>query len=124
GARVIPVAMVGTDIAEPIGKRIPKLMRIGVVFGEPMDFSRYQGMESDRFILRSVTDEIMYELMRLSGQEYVDVYAATQKARLAAGQGDAPAAPAPSAPSAPGGRPSPESQQPVPPEDGRSEEHT
>ena len=71
GAPVIPVAMVGTDVAQPIGRRIPKLMRIGVIFGEPMDFSRYQGMENDRFILRSVTDEIMYEIMRLSGQEYV-----------------------------------------------------
>ncbi len=58
-------------------------MRIGIVIGEPLDFSRYRGMESDRFVLRSVTDEIMYALMSLSGQEYVDVYAATQKARIA-----------------------------------------
>ena len=117
GAPVIPVAMVGTNIAQPIGRRIPKLMRIGVVFGEPMDFSRYQGMETDRFILRSVTDEIMYSLMSLSGQEYVDVYAATQKARLAAGQGDAPPTGAGEPPVAPGGRESPGSQVPVPPED-------
>ncbi len=41
-------------------------------------------MEDDRFVLRSITDEIMYELMELSGQEYVDVYAATMKERLAA----------------------------------------
>ena len=77
--------MVGTNIAQPIGQRIPKVMRIGIVIGEPLDFSRYKGMESDRFILRSVTDEIMYALMSLSGQEYVDVYAATQKARIASG---------------------------------------
>ena len=32
-------------------------------------------MENDRYILRSITDEIMYEIMRLSGQEYVDKYA-------------------------------------------------
>ncbi len=32
-------------------------------------------MEDDRFVLRSMTDEIMYELMELSGQEYVDIYA-------------------------------------------------
>ena len=85
GAPVIPVAMVGTDVAQPLGRRIPKVMRIGVVIGEPLDFSRYQGMENDRFILRSVTDEIMYAIMSLSGQEYVDVYAATQKARIATG---------------------------------------
>ena len=37
-------------------------------------------MEGDRFVLRSVTDELMYELMELSGQEYVDVYASRAKA--------------------------------------------
>jgi 1-acyl-sn-glycerol-3-phosphate acyltransferase len=36
-------------------------------------------MENDRYILRSITDEIMYEIMRLSGQEYVDVYASRAK---------------------------------------------
>jgi 1-acyl-sn-glycerol-3-phosphate acyltransferase len=51
-----------------------------VRFGKPLDFSRYEGMEDDRFVLRSVTDEIMYEIMRLSGQEYVDLYAARAKA--------------------------------------------
>jgi len=84
GAPVIPVAMVGTDQAQAIGQAIPKSMPIGVVFGEPLDFSRYKGMESDRFVLRSVTDEITYAIMRLSEQEYVDVYAATAKARIAA----------------------------------------
>jgi len=54
------------------------------VIGEPLDFSRYEGMQDDRFVLRSITDEIMYALMELSGQEYVDVYAATMKERLAA----------------------------------------
>ena len=83
GAPVIPVAMVGTDVAQPLGRAIPKPMPIGIVFGEPLDFSRYRGMENDRFVLRSVTDEIMYAVLRLSDQEYVDVYAATMKARLA-----------------------------------------
>jgi 1-acyl-sn-glycerol-3-phosphate acyltransferase len=45
----------------------------------PLDFSRYEGMEDDRFVLRSITDEIMYEIMELSGQEYVDVYATKAK---------------------------------------------
>jgi 1-acyl-sn-glycerol-3-phosphate acyltransferase len=69
---VIPVAMIGTDKVQPIGKRVPNIRRIGMIFGEPLDFSRYYGMEDDRLIQRSVTDEIMYALMRLSGQEYVD----------------------------------------------------
>ena len=81
---VLPVVMVGTDRVQPIGRVIPKIARVGVVIGKPLDFSRYEGMHEDRFILRSVTDEIMYELMELSGQEYVDVYASTMKERLAA----------------------------------------
>jgi 1-acyl-sn-glycerol-3-phosphate acyltransferase len=74
---VIPVAMIDTEKAMPIGKRIPRVRRIGVVVGEPLDFSRFEGFESDRFILRSITDEIMVEIARLSSQEYVDVYAST-----------------------------------------------
>ncbi|WP_082565987.1 lysophospholipid acyltransferase family protein [Arthrobacter sp. Soil782] len=83
GVPVIPVAMIGTDKVQPIGRRIPNIRRVGIIVGEPMDFRRYAGMGEDRFIQRSVTDEIMYALMRLSGQEYVDVYASSVKERLA-----------------------------------------
>jgi len=85
GAPVVPVAMIGTAESQPLGRTVPKPMRIGVVLGEPLDFSRYRGMEHDRFVLRAVTDEIMYAILRLSEQEYVDVYAATAKARIAQG---------------------------------------
>jgi 1-acyl-sn-glycerol-3-phosphate acyltransferase len=84
GVPVLPVAMIGTDKVQPIGRRLPRIGRVGIVIGPPLDFSRYDGMEDDRFVLRSITDEIMYELMELSGQEYVDVYAATMKERIAA----------------------------------------
>ena len=84
GVPVLPVAMIGTDKVQPIGRRLPRIGRVGVVIGAPLDFSRYDGMQDDRFVLRSITDEIMYELMELSGQEYTDVYAATMKERLAA----------------------------------------
>ena len=80
---VVPVAMIDTEKVMPIGSTLPKVRRIGVVFGEPLDFSRFEGMESDRFILRSITDEIMYELSRISGQEYVDVYASSVKEKKA-----------------------------------------
>jgi 1-acyl-sn-glycerol-3-phosphate acyltransferase len=76
-APVVPVAMFDTDKAMPIGSKLPKVRRVGVVIGEPIDFSRFEGMESDRFVLRSITDEIMVEIAKLSGQEYVDVYAST-----------------------------------------------
>lgn len=81
GATVIPVAMIDTDKVMPVGTKLPKVRRIGVVFGEPLDFSRFAGMEGDRFVLRSITDEIMYELSHLGGQEYVDVYASSVKDR-------------------------------------------
>ncbi len=97
---VIPVAMIGTDKVQPIGKRVPNIRRIGMIFGEPLDFSRYYGMEDDRLIQRSVTDEIMYELMRLSGQEYVDEYAAAVKLRLAGKAQDAAPDKAPAGPEA------------------------
>jgi len=76
---VIPVAVVGTDVVAPPGKTFGTFTRPRVRFGEPLDFSRYEGMENDRYILRAITDEIMYEIMQLSGQEYVDVYAAKAK---------------------------------------------
>jgi 1-acyl-sn-glycerol-3-phosphate acyltransferase len=83
---VLPVAMIDTEKIQPPGKVFPKIMRVGIKIGEPLDFSRYEGMESDRFVLRSITDEIMYELMTLSGQEYVDMYATKAKAEIAAGR--------------------------------------
>lgn len=100
---VVPVAMIGTDKVQPIGKRVPNIRRIGMIFGEPLDFSRYYGMEDDRLIQRSVTDEIMYALMRLSGQEYVDEYAAAVKLRLAGKATGMPDDGAPADQATPGG---------------------
>jgi 1-acyl-sn-glycerol-3-phosphate acyltransferase len=77
---VIPVAVIGTDVVAPPGKKFGSFTRPIVRFGKPLDFSRYEGLEDDRYILRSITDEIMYEIMELSGQEYVDLYATRAKA--------------------------------------------
>jgi 1-acyl-sn-glycerol-3-phosphate acyltransferase len=79
---VIPVAMIDTEKIQPPGKIMPKIMRVGIRFGKPLNFARYEGMEGDRFVLRSLTDELMYELMALSGQEYVDIYAQKAKREL------------------------------------------
>jgi 1-acyl-sn-glycerol-3-phosphate acyltransferase len=93
GAQVIPVVMVNTDKIQPLGRTFPRLRpRPGVIFGKPLDFSRYEGMAGDRFVERSMTDEIMYELMQLSGQEYVDVYAARVRAELDRSRREGPAA--------------------------------
>jgi 1-acyl-sn-glycerol-3-phosphate acyltransferase len=81
GVPVIPVAMIGTDVVNPPGSTIWRFGRVTVRFGKPMDFSRFEGMAGNRFIERAVTDEVIYELMELTGQEYVDIYAATVKER-------------------------------------------
>src|ERR671911_458480 len=79
GVPVIPVAMIGTDVVNPPGSKMWRFGRVQVKFGKPMDFSRFEGLAGNRFIERAVIDEVMYELMRLGGQEYVDLYAADVK---------------------------------------------
>jgi 1-acyl-sn-glycerol-3-phosphate acyltransferase len=79
GAPVVPFAMIGTDKIQPSGAGIPRPHKVTVRFGEPMEFSRYDGMDRDRYVLRAVTDSVMAEVMRLSGQEYVDMYASKAK---------------------------------------------
>jgi len=86
-APVIPWAIINTFEMMPAGRLFPKFgIRPGVKYGQPLDFSRYYGMENDRFVLRAVTDEIMHALVKLSGQEYVDEYAADVKAKMARGR--------------------------------------
>jgi 1-acyl-sn-glycerol-3-phosphate acyltransferase len=80
---VIPVAMIDTEKVQPIGSKYPKIRRVGVIIGEPMDFTRFAGMEGERAVLRAVTDLIVYNIMQLSNQEYEDVYASTVKNRMA-----------------------------------------
>lgn len=86
GVVVVPMVMLGTDKVNPIGSRMWRPHRITLVIGRPLDFSRYDGMAGDRFVERSMTDEIMYRIMELSGQEYVDIYATKRKAQIAAEQ--------------------------------------
>ncbi|PHX61548.1 MAG: 1-acyl-sn-glycerol-3-phosphate acyltransferase [Actinobacteria bacterium] len=82
---IVPVAMINTYEIQPPGVIKPRLRRVGIRVGKPLTFDRYEGLEDDRFILRSVTDEVMYELMTLSGQEYVDMYATRAKELIATG---------------------------------------
>src|ERR1700734_3534317 len=79
GVPVIPVAMIGTNKVNPPGTSMLRLDRVTVRFGKPMDFSRFDGLAGNRFIERAVVDEVIYELMGLSDQEYVDIYASTLK---------------------------------------------
>ncbi|MGW0218562.1 lysophospholipid acyltransferase family protein [Micromonospora chokoriensis] len=84
GAVVVPVAMLNADELQPPGRLIPRVGQVRVRFGAPLDFSRYAGLAGDRFVERAVTDEVMYEVMELSGREYVDIYAQKFKTPAAA----------------------------------------
>jgi 1-acyl-sn-glycerol-3-phosphate acyltransferase len=94
GVPVIPVAMIGTDVVNPPGNKMWHFGQVTVRFGKPMDFSRFEGLAGNRFIERAVIDEVIYELMQLSGQEYVDLYAASLK-EAAADSTSKPAGPQP-----------------------------
>jgi 1-acyl-sn-glycerol-3-phosphate acyltransferase len=94
---VIPVALVGTFELMPYDRKLPRAGRVELRFGKPLRFDRHFETPADRFVLRSVTDEIMYEIMLLSGQEYVDEYASRVKDHLTRTPNDRPAG-EPSAP--------------------------
>ncbi|WP_415974548.1 lysophospholipid acyltransferase family protein [Rhodococcus sp. 077-4] len=79
GAPVVPVVMHGTLGVNPVGSRIWRPGKVRMIVGDPLDFTRYAGGENNKAILRAATDEVMAALAELSGQEYVDVYAATVK---------------------------------------------
>ncbi|WP_156723847.1 lysophospholipid acyltransferase family protein [Streptomyces apocyni] len=80
GVPVVPCAMIGTFEAQPPGQLMPTFKRVTIRFGKPLDFTRFAGMDNEKAALRAVTDEIMYAILELSGQEYVDRYAAEVKA--------------------------------------------
>ena len=92
---VVPVVMVDTEKILPIGETVPRIRKVEIVFGEPLDFSRYRGVKADRFLLRSITDEIMSELNALGTQEYRDIYASTVRKQLEREAREATAADAP-----------------------------
>jgi 1-acyl-sn-glycerol-3-phosphate acyltransferase len=80
GAPIVPVGLVGTVDVQPADRRLPRVfMPVTVRFGEPVDATRFAGREDDRMVLRQITDEVMFEIRALSGQEYSDTYA-TKKA--------------------------------------------
>lgn len=83
---VIPVAMIGTYQIQPPGQVLPKIGRVGVRFGKPLDFSQYYGDSKNVEVLRKITNEIMQAIHRLSGQEYVDIYASNAKEILKKGK--------------------------------------
>jgi 1-acyl-sn-glycerol-3-phosphate acyltransferase len=79
GVPIVPCGVIGTDVAQPTGSYTISRHPVTIRYGRPLDFSRYEDQQDDPFVLRSATDELMYEIMMLSGQEYVDEYASKVK---------------------------------------------
>lgn len=76
GAPIVPVGIIGSDEVQPPDARTPKVFRrVHIRFGRPISPERYMDRADDRLVLRQITDEVMFEIRNLSGQEYVDAYA-------------------------------------------------
>lgn len=94
GAPVVPIAMIGTDVVQPLGKPFPAPwrqkngFRVTTVFGEPLDFSHLRDRAGDREVVREITDQIVAAIQKLSGQEYMEAYAADVKRAAAKAAAD------------------------------------
>lgn len=91
GEPVIPIGMIGSRDANPIGTWIPRPKRVGMLVGEPIDpiaWAREEGLDPESHeAARAFTDFVMHRLADMVGQPYVDVYASEVKESLAAGNG-------------------------------------
>lgn len=76
---IVPCAVLGTERAMPTGRYLARPVPVTVRYGQALDLSRYREEEDEALALRTATDELMYEIMLLSGQEYVDEYASKVK---------------------------------------------
>src|SRR5439155_16897854 len=84
GVPVIPVGVIGTFELWPYARKVPRSGQVTIRFGEPLHFDRFFDTPTDRFVLRSVTDVIMYATMMLTGHEYVDEYGERVKKEIEA----------------------------------------
>jgi 1-acyl-sn-glycerol-3-phosphate acyltransferase len=80
-APIVPVGITGTYDAMPAGRSWPVHAKVQVHFGKPLKFGRYRLGVADQLVLRAITDQVIYEIMMLSGQTYVDEYVTSAKAR-------------------------------------------
>src|SRR5450759_3691223 len=73
GCPVVPVGLSGTQDIQPVGSRFPRIRKITIRFGKPLDFSHLQGAKPGP-ARREATDTIMAAIQELSGQDYVGHY--------------------------------------------------
>lgn len=79
---VIPMAMIDTEKFNPPGTVLPRFHKVKMIVGKPIDLTPFANSKGDEFLIRSITDKIIETLMEMSGQQYVDEYAADVKKKL------------------------------------------
>ena len=85
GCPLFPVGVVGTADIQPPDAKLPKLFKTARIrVGQPIDLTRYKRREGDHLVYRELTDELMYEIRELTGQQYVDRYATKRAETLPA----------------------------------------
>ena len=74
GVPVVPVGLRGTEQLQPVGSNLPRIVKVDISFGEPLDFTgKFEGVPLGR-ARREATDQIMAAIQQLSGQEPAGVY--------------------------------------------------
>ena len=80
GCPIFPVGIIGTDQIQPPDAKLPKVRKACTIkIGRPIKTDRYRNRADDHMVLRQITDELMFEIRELTGQEYRNTYA-TKKA--------------------------------------------
>jgi 1-acyl-sn-glycerol-3-phosphate acyltransferase len=73
---IFPVGVVGTREIQPPDAKMPHIRKpCTITIGRPINVERYAGRSEDHRVLRQITDELMFEIRELTGQEYRNVYA-------------------------------------------------
>jgi 1-acyl-sn-glycerol-3-phosphate acyltransferase len=76
GCPIYPVGMIGTREIQPPDAKVPKLRRsCAIKIGRPINVERYRDHGDTHMVLRQITDELMFEIRELTGQDYSDRYA-------------------------------------------------
>jgi 1-acyl-sn-glycerol-3-phosphate acyltransferase len=73
---IFPVGIVGTREIQPPDAKLPRVGgRVSITIGKPISPARYAQRSDDHLVLREMTDEVMFEIQSLTGQQYRNVYA-------------------------------------------------
>ena len=86
GCPIYPVGVIGTREIQPPDAKLPKVRKKATIkIGRPIKVDRYRNKIDDHLVLRQITDELMFEIRELTGQEYRNTYATKKAESLPAG---------------------------------------